>query len=533
MINIEKLQQAINLSQSGKLNEAESLYKQLLEENPNEYILLSAVGLYYVNVHNYDSAIKYLKMACDIKQTLGTVSALGIAQNKKGDYENSVRTLEHALTLGENVDIYDTLIHSLLELKYYQKAETYTDKMIELYPENPKAIANKVKLLTKYGKLIEAEQKCVEYLKKDQNEPALWYHLGLLKELIYSDDKSAIECYKISGEQGNLNANYNIAVAYQKLGEYTQAEKYYKKYLRQIPDSEAGIVSLGMCYLTQKKFKEGYELLYKRQKEGIVTKTNNLWKEGNSLDKDLILLCDQGYGDHIQFMRYIPFLSGHNIKVAGWKQLKSLFTKTYPNIEYINLDEINPDTQAIRITDLAYVLNMDFDNIPFAEGYINFEPADIKNKKLKVGLCWEAGAAGARGMINRSIFVRCFEPLFNLKNIQLYSFQVTDTFDGNKIYADKMINLAKDFKDFSDTAKALKSMDIVVSVDTCVAHLAGALGVKTCLLLPYAPDWRWFGGKYNSEIDTPWYKSVEIFKQDNPVSWEKQINNIIEKHLSV
>ena len=83
----------------------------------------------------------------------------------------------------------------------------------------------------------------------------------------------------------------------------------------------------------------------------------------------------------------------------------------------------------------------------------------------------------------------------------------------------------KDFKDFSDTAAALKAMDVVVTVDTSIAHLAGALGVKTFLLLPYAADWRWF----KDTKTTPWYDSVEIFKQQDCISWEKEIDEIIAR----
>jgi len=222
-------------------------------------------------------------------------------------------------------------------------------------------------------------------------------------------------------------------------------------------------------------------------------------------------------------------LKEHEIEVAVGKQLKGLFEYNYPNIKFINYDEINPETQAVRITDLAYVLGMDFDNIPFAEGYLNVNPANIDNEKLKVGLCWEAGSAGIRGMINRTIHVKSFEPLFNMTNIQLYSFQVLDSFNGNEKYSDKMIILSKDFKNFTDTAQALKSMDIVVSVDTCVAHLAGALGVPTCLLLPYTTDWRWF----DCTKETPWYKSVQIFKQNNSISWEEAINSVAAKIKSM
>ena len=151
-------------------------------------------------------------------------------------------------------------------------------------------------------------------------------------------------------------------------------------------------------------------------------------------------------------------------------------------------------------------------------------PAGADSKKLKVGFCWEAGSAGIRTMINRTINVKFFEKMFNLANIQVYSFQVDDTLRGNERYP-QMINLAKDFKSFSDTASALKAMDVVVTVDTSVAHLSGALGVKTYLLLPYASDWRWFGDTKT----TPWYKSVEIFKQQDMISWECEIDEVISR----
>jgi ADP-heptose:LPS heptosyltransferase len=127
-------------------------------------------------------------------------------------------------------------------------------------------------------------------------------------------------------------------------------------------------------------------------------------------------------------------------------------------------------------------------------------------------------------MINRTINVKLLEPLFNIDNVQFYSFQVTDTFKGNEKYP-QMINLAKGFKNFDDTAKAMKSLDLIISVDTSVAHLAGALGVKTFLMLPYTSDWRWF----EDTKTTPWYDSVEIFKQIDPISWEQPIEDIICK----
>ena len=146
MMDIEKLQHAINLTYQGKIKEAEEVYVKLLEDNPEESALLSAAGLFYVGLKNYDKAAELLKKACEIKETVGTVTALGFAQYEQKSYAEAVQTLEHALTLGDNPDTYNKLILSLFEIKNYKRAIELTDKMNELYPDNPKSVANLVKI---------------------------------------------------------------------------------------------------------------------------------------------------------------------------------------------------------------------------------------------------------------------------------------------------------------------------------------------------------------------------------------------------
>ena len=527
MIDIEALNKAIVLTQNGYVREAEAIYLKLLSENPNQHLLLSTLGLFYVNVRDFEKASEYLKKACEIKETVGTVSALGFAEFERQEFEKSAEILERALIFGENPDIFNKLILSLFHIKNYKKAVEYSVKMYEKYPDNTDAISHMVKALTQSGKLMEAERLCVGYLKEHTDSVSLWFHLGYLKELIYSDDKQACGCYKQALELGNNEAYYNIAVSYQKQGNFEKAEEYYNKMLEHYPKDIDTLTSLGMCKLTQKKFKEGYDLFFLRDKSSLDKKTNNPWGVNKNWEEKVVVLCDQGFGDHIQFVRYLPFLQEKvkKVFVASHPSLTCIFAPNYPDVEFITYDEINPDMQSVRVTDLAYALDIDFENIPFAEGYLKSESANIENKKLKVGLCWEAGNAGIRTMINRTINIKLFEPILDLERIQVYSFQVKDSLNGNEKYSDKMVNLAKDFKNFSDTANAMKSMDLVISVDTSVAHLAGALGIKTFLMLPYVSDWRWFGDTKT----TPWYNSVEIFKQTDPISWEKPIEDIICK----
>lgn len=527
MIDKNLITNAIKLTMQGKYEEADKIYQDLLEKEPDDYMLLSAVGLFYVSTKNFEKATQYLSRACELNPSLGTVSALGFAQYESGDYEASALTLERSLEYGETPDIYDKLIMSLFKLHKLQAAIKYSGIMYEKYPQNPASVANMVKSLTQAGKLMEAEKLCVEYLKEHNDSGALWIHLGFLKELIYSDDKQACQCFKIAADLGHFEAVYNMAVSYQKQGDYENAEKYYKEILKVHPDDKETKTSYGMCLLKQKKFKEGYKLFFEREKSSLDRKTRNKWSLNKDFEREVVVISDQGYGDHIHFSRYLPFLQAKTDKVfvTVRKSLRKLFENNYPDIEFIDYEEMNPDMQSVRITDLAYALNMDFDHIPSSEGYLKAPTAGIKADKPKIGLCWEAGGAGIRTMINRTIHVNFLEPIFNLQNVQLYSFQVDDTFGGNEKFKDKMVNLAKDFKSFEDTAEAINAMDLIITVDTAVAHLAGALGKKTFLLLPYVSDWRWF----DDTKTTPWYDSIEIFKQTDSINWEKPIEEIVCK----
>lgn len=524
MINREKINEAIVLTQSGKFSEAEKLYLELLKENSEDYLVLTALGLFYVNIKQFDNAILYLKKALTIKESFGTVSALGFAYFEIKDYEQSANFLELSLNHGENQDIYNKLILSLFYMKNYTRAIDFSTKMYEKYPNDSNAVANLVKALTYCGKLREAETLCVNFLKENPNSPSLWFHLGFLKELIYDNDIQACECYKIALNLGSTEAYYNLGVSYQKQRDYLKAEENYKKMLEHSPENKDTMVSLGMCLLTQKKFEEGYSYYFKGAVSPVDKLTNNMWKKGDELKKEVVVLCDQGFGDQIQFSRYLPLLKEkvEIIHLATRDSLKDLFRKNFPFVNIIDYKDVKPDMQAIKITALPYVLNVDFDHIPYATGYIDSENAKIEKAKFKLGLCWEAGSVGIRTMINRSINIKLFEPILNLEHVQTYSFQVQDSMNGNEKYP-QMINLAKDFKNFSDTARALKSMDLVITVDTCIAHLSGALGIKTYLILPKASDWRWF----DDTKTTPWYNSIEIHKYSNEQTWNELIKKII------
>ena len=146
--------------------------------------------------------------------------------------------------------------------------------------------------------------------------------------------------------------------------------------------------------------------------------------------------------------------------------------------------------------------------------YKKYFSADRK----KIGLFWQGNP---KVFANRSIKLKELEPLLGLENTEFYSFEKEDEQNQIKDYP-KIVDLGKTFKNFEDTAAALMNIDILVTIDSAIAHLAGALGVRTFLLLPYSSEWRWF----EDTKDTPWYGSVRIFKQQRPYSWESVVKEI-------
>ena len=234
------------------------------------------------------------------------------------------------------------------------------------------------------------------------------------------------------------------------------------------------------------------------------------------------------------FSRYLPFLEKKFKKIKilcrehFYELLKRSF-KYYKKLEFIKMKKAFPRyDKSVILSHLPYYLNMPLDNIPSDGGYLiaNNSKIDkyskiIKSDKLKVGICWEAGGTGWRELLNRTIHISLYEPFFDIKDTKFYSLQVNPTLNDYKEYKN-LIELGSSFENYDDTAGAIMNLDLVITVDTSIAHIAGALGKKTFMLLPYVTDWRWF----DNDKTTEWYDSVKIFKQKNPQSWDDVIENI-------
>ena len=390
----------------------------------------------------------------------------------------------------------------------------------------------------------EAKETCAKLKEIAPNNAVTINTIGFLYETIYNDYPTAKEYFLKAAKMGLLDAYYNLGVCCKQSEDFVNAEKYLKRLINLNAKSTMDYnYTLGTVYFAQRKLAQGYKYYQKRKNTKNITYRNRnyLWDGKDYPDKVLYVQAEQGYGDNIQFIRYVSLAAKKFKKViyATYDNLVELFKESfpaekYPNIEIVPLSEIVRYNKFALLMDLPYLLHMNFYNIPAKEQYLisnrhkqeNFRLNYFNNNKIKIGLNWRAKGMGLRDAVYRTIDAPYyFKNIMDLDNVEYYSFQMGDIFNMLDKYP-KIIDLAPNFNTFADTAAALKNIDILVTVDTALAHLAGALGIKTYLLLCFAPDWRWF----ENDKKTEWYPNVTIIKQHDRRTWD-DVAEVLTKSL--
>ena len=491
----------------------------------------------YIDNNQFEDAEKLISEVYDKNSSEKLAPLLALAKSYLGKYDEALKIFELIINNEKNQlpEIYDRLITCCNCLKLRDKAFIHAESFYKKFPNNEKAMSQYVYTMMYIGKVKEAEDLCAELLSKYPDCESLLIRMGILIELNHCNDELAKKCYErvIELNPENLNGYNNLAIVLSKLGKYKEAEDLYKKILEVSPNSKDIKKSLGLLFLKQRNFNDGYKNFIQRPLKGSEHNIKTFWN-GEKVE-ELSVVCDQGFGDHIHFVRYLPFLKekAKKINVYCYKGLTKLFENNYGEEGVISFYDDNgafPDIPTVLITNLAYFLDMDFDNIPFKNGYLNcdeekfnlYKTKYFNNKKLKIGICWEAGATEVRELIHKSISINSLEPVLNLSKdkYEFYSFQARPLNDEYKKY--ELKDLGTGFNNFDDTAAAMKNLDMLITVDTANAHLAGALGINTIMLLPYCPDWRWFD---NTE-KTEWYNSLKIIKQEDCKTWNPEIQKI-------
>ncbi|WP_427834791.1 glycosyltransferase family 9 protein [Actinobacillus pleuropneumoniae] len=336
---------------------------------------------------------------------------------------------------------------------------------------------------------------------------------------------------------------HNRCTVLQNLGLYQLALKDINKAVELAPNYAIAWCNKAMLHNLLGDYSQGWQAYEWRWQTGLpafepLEINIPQWQGENIGNAKILFHVEQGFGDNIQFVRYALEMKrqGLNVVVLNHSGIENLLND--------NLAQHGIETMRNggRVSGLAYHLPMlsaplvfgcTLENIPYSNGYLQAQPeflakwqekitACSKRQRLKIGVVW-AGSAKHNRNASRSLPFELFSQLFALdadfhclqKELNETDYKRSDLFENLHIWQ-------QDIGDFSDTAALIAQMDLVISVDTSVAHLAAAMSKPTWVMLSYHPDFRWL----LTRQDSPWYDSVKLFRQDASLNWQSVIKNI-------
>ena len=570
-VDIEtKVNQAIACHQSGQLQQAEQICQQILDIDPQNAEVFNLFGLIACQAEKYEIAVDLINHALDISPNQPLfLNNLGLALKEQGKIGEAIEVYSQALDIQpESVGIYNNLGVALYKQGKCDKAIEAYQRAIQIQPDFAEAYNNLGMVLKKKGELDAAVQVHHQALRIQPDFAEAHRNLGDILQKQGKYDK-AVEAYQRAIQiQPNYAAAYNnLGIAWQKQGKLEQASQIYHKtlvirpnypqaynnlantlkeqgklkeavqaYHKAIeinPDYIDAHKNLGIVLLLQGDFQRGwqeYEWRLKSEDLCVANRAQTRWNGSSLSGKTILLYAEQGFGDTIQFIRYVHLLAEYNteIIVECQSELVPLFKNIGAIKKTIVAGESSPkfDVNASLLS-LPGILGTDLNSIPVKIPYLYAKSGSHTNletcSEYKVGIVW-AGNLKHPNDNNRSVELQQFSVLFDVEACQFFSLQVGSRRDDiiRYYYSNTIIDLGGDFSNFSDTAAAILELDLVISVDTAVAHLAGALGKPIWVLLPFMPDWRWLLEREN----TPWYPTMRLFRQTDTRNWAEVLQKV-------
>ncbi|HBY27507.1 MAG TPA: hypothetical protein DEH75_13390, partial [Bradyrhizobium sp.] len=327
----------------------------------------------------------------------------------------------------------------------------------------------------------------------------------------------------------------NLAVALRNAGDIDAAIVSSRRAITLDPEQPLAHYNHAHFLLMNGEFEEGFEEYQWRRKTRMLSDGDPVFDEpewqGEPLaGRTLLLFAEYGLGDVINFVRYVPMLMGKGGRIMLQVQpaLVALLRPMLPGVVVFARGEpLPPFDLQLPLLSLPRIFRTTVETIPAATSYLQADAGKLARWRdalsgvsaLKVGVVW-AGNPRHKGDRQRSLPADAVLPRLVTPGVQLYSLQKEPRPDDapvlRRLGAD-IVDLAPTLGDFADTAAAVCALDLVIAVDTSVAHLAGALGRPVWMLCPYALDWRWL----RDRADTPWYPTMRLFRQDRPQAWDR------------
>jgi tetratricopeptide (TPR) repeat protein len=393
------------------------------------------------------------------------------------------------------------------------------------------------------GRLAEAIADYERIIELRPDLVAAYNNLGVLHKE-YGEIEAAIANYQkaIALKPDFAEAYNNLGHALNDRGDLTAAIASYQKAIAISPNYANIHKDLGMCLLLAGEIEWGF-MQYEWRWQSDVFKLANpippftqpLWDGSNLAGKTILLYPEQGFGDQIQFIRYASLVQqrGGRVIFPSCSPLARLFATVFGIDTLLSPgDTIPPFDVYLPLMSLPRVFGTTLASIPTGIPYLfgnrleggKAESHELNDDCLKVGLVWACNRRNETAQ-KRSCPLGMLQELLDIPNVKFYSLQKDTTVEDMTFLLDssqRIVDLSDRLGDFADTAALIDQLDLMITIDTAVAHLAGAMGKSVWVLLPFAPDWRWM----LSREDSPWYPTMRLFRQQKHGDWEGAIASL-------
>ena len=526
--------------QQGRLAESAACFEAAVRARPDFAPAHNNLGNVLKELGRDELALPAYQEAVRLKPDFAEAhSNLGNLQRELGQIDEAVASCRLALRLKPDFAIgHNHLGAAYSKMRRWDDAAACYRQAIALLPAYPEAHSNLGDALRELGQLGEAAAHFREAtrLRPDLAEP----HAGLSLVLLQQGDlagcqASCREALRLRGGGGSAQLNLTLSIVALLEGRHEESIAFCEAALEQEPDSPEAHKNRAIVRLLQGRFSEGlpeYEWRWKCPELPERPFKQPLWDGGPLDGKTILLHAEQGLGDTIQFVRYARLVKqrGGRVIVVCQKTLLPLLAGC-EGVERLVAqgDPLPPFDVHAPLLSLPRIFSTTLETVPADVPYLQAEPRLVEQWRRElddlpgfcVGIAWQ----GSRSFYfdrQRSLPLSQFAPLAAVPGVTLLSLQ--KGFGSEQVAAlggsFRMIDLAGRLDEatgpFVDTAAVMKSLDLVVTSDTSIAHLAGALAVPVWVAIPFAPDWRWL----LEREDSPWYPTMRLFRQTERGDWQ-------------
>lgn len=526
MVNIELEKLADQYYDEGNWFESEKLYMRILASDNKNTNALYKLGFINMGKLDYETSEMLLEAALKVGADLKTLKLLAYVKEKMFKLYDAIIMYEKVIELEPSEELFAIVSNLYITLELYDNAINITKEYIEKFPTII-AYRRLFLLYLNLSKVDELTQLCAEIKEKFANKGLMFNLVGMYKEFIEKDYEEAEKLYEKAVKTGVPTAAFDMALCLKKTGKYDEAEKYCKKILNTYPKKNDVLNLLKEIYFIQRKMRKGYKYYLERSVNDDIKALKHKWDGKNVSGNTILVVADIKGGEFIKNLRYISVLKNKFKKVvlACFSEAESFIRNN--KIQVININDIckNDYDCHILLSELPYYLNMTFENIPSAGGYVKSEKMELSDEGFKVGLLWKAAGDTLKAVQQETIDItKYFKELFDIEGVSYYSFQKNDIFNTMAEYP-QIKDISSELESLEDYAKYINSMDLIVSIDSEILHLAGALNKKAIGILPFDCAWYWF----DNDKKTEWYESVELVKQKKDEGWSPAAKVVVER----